>query len=166
LNPDHNPYSPPQAHVADASRTPRIKPRAVQWAVTALWVSYGLTFVHAATIIGDRWRSWPLEHVVLNQLIFELFYAAIIYFVSSGRHWALLVYAVFLGARTVNVILNVPDDWHSSHWLVFVTVLSFSCQYIAMYWLFAEPGRRWFAGSLAAPIDEQEPKGRENFHDQ
>jgi len=89
--------------VAD-SPSPRIKPRHVEWAVIALWVAYGLTFTHAAIIIGDRWMSWPPEYVVLNQLAFELLYVVLIYF---------------------------------------------ACQYIAVYWLFSATGRRWFAHPAA-----------------
>lgn len=145
--PDFNPYAPPRAHVAD-SITPRIKPPTVRWAVIALWVAYGLTFTHAAMVIGNRLRLWPPEYVVLNQLAFELIHAALIYFVSRGQYWARLIYAVLLGLRTLNVIRNFPNDWHGSHGLVLMTVISFSCQYLAMYWLFSEPGRRWFVRSV------------------
>lgn len=135
--------------MADSNRAPRIKPRRVVWAVTALWAAYGLTFIHAAITIGDRWTLWPPAQVVLNQVTFELFYVVLIYFVSSGRYGARLIYAVSLGGRTVNVIRYFPSDWQSSHGLVLLTMLSFSCQYMAMYWLFTEPGRRWFVGSPA-----------------
>jgi hypothetical protein len=149
LHPEHNPYEPPQAQVADSNRAQMIKPQAVRWAVTALWASYGLSFVHAAISIGDRWTVWPPEHVVLSQLGSELFYAVLLAFVSRGEYAARLIYAVLLGVRTVNVIRYIPDDWQSYHGLVLVTAISFSCQYMAMYWLFTEPGRRWFARSLA-----------------
>jgi hypothetical protein len=82
--------------------------------------------------------------VIVNQLVFELVSAALICFVSSGRYWARLVYAVWLGVRTMNVIRNMLADWQSSHGLVLMTVVSFACQYAAMYWLFTEPGRQWF----------------------
>jgi hypothetical protein len=146
--PDSNPYAPPQARVAD-SASPRIKPRHVRWAVIALWVAYGLTFTHAAIIIGDRWMSWPPEYVVLNQLAFELLYVVLIYFVSRGQIWARLLYACLLVPRTLNVARNLPEDWRSSHALVLMTMASFACQYIAVYWLFSATGRRWFARSAA-----------------
>ena len=149
LNLDHNPYAPPQAQVADTKPVPRVRPRTVLWAMTALWVAYALTFVHAAIIIGVPSTLWPPEYVVVNQLVFELFCAALIYFMSGGRYSARLIYAVWLGARTMNVIRNTPGDWQSSHGLVLMTVASFSLQYAAMYWLFTEPGRRWFVGSNA-----------------
>jgi hypothetical protein len=101
-------------------------------------VAYALTFLHAIIAIGIPSTLWPPEYVVVNQLVFELFSAALIYFVSSGRYWARL-----------NVIRNIPADWHSSHGLVLMTVASFACQYAAMYWLFTEPGRRWFIGLQA-----------------
>jgi hypothetical protein len=149
MDADHNPYAPPRAQVTDCKLPPRIKPREITRAMIALWVAYGLTFIHAAIVIGERWTSWPPETVVLNQLAFELLYAALIYFISSGRYWARLIYAVLLGARTVNVILYLPDDWQSIYGLPLLTAISFTCQYTAMYWLFTEPGRRWFLDSRA-----------------
>jgi hypothetical protein len=98
------------------------------------------------------WILWPAESVVLIQLASELFYAAIIYFVSSGRNWARLIYTVLLGIRTANAISYFPDDWRDSHWLVFATIISFSCQYMAVYWLYAGAGRRWFVHSMADPL--------------
>src|SRR5882724_8176822 len=144
LDPEHNPYAPPQAPVANSNRTQRIKPHTVPWAMTALWTAYGLTFVHGAIVIGDRWTVWPPEPVVLSQFTFELFYAVLLVFVSRGEYAARLVYAVALGVRTVNVVGHIPDDWPSSPARVLVTALSFACQYLAMYWVFTEPGRRWF----------------------
>ena len=79
-------------------------PQRILWAMTALWVAYGLTFIHAVVVIGIPSTLWPPEYVVANQLVFELASAALIYFVSSGRYWARLIYAVWLGARTLNVI--------------------------------------------------------------
>jgi hypothetical protein len=114
--------------------------------MTALWVAYTLTFIHALIVIGIPSTLWPPEEIVVSQLVSEIFSAALIYFISGGRYWARLIYAVSLGVRTLNVIRNFPADWQSSHGLVFVTITSFICQYAAMYALFTEPGRRWFAG--------------------
>src|SRR6201999_748289 len=96
-NRNHNPYAPPQAPVANTMPTPRARPRRIQWATTALWVAYALTFLHAAIVIGVPSTLWPPEHVVVNQLVFEFVLAVLIYFVSSGRYWARLIYAVWLG---------------------------------------------------------------------
>jgi hypothetical protein len=116
--------------------------------MTALWVAYALTFIHAV-IIEIHWKFWPPEDGVVQQLIFELVAAALIYLVSRGRYWARLIYAVWLGVRTLNVVRDVTADWQSSHGLVLITVASFACQYAAMYWLFTEPGRQWFVASRA-----------------
>jgi hypothetical protein len=113
--------------------------------MTALWVAYGLSFVHSVIVIGERWLTWPPEFVALSQISSELFYVTLIYFVSRGWYWARLIYVVLLGVRTVNVIQYAHADWQDSHGLVLMTALSFTCQYLAMYWLFTEPGRRWFA---------------------
>jgi hypothetical protein len=116
--------------------------------MTALWVAYALTFIHAV-IIEFHWKLWLPEYGVVNQLVFELVSAALIYLVSSGRYWARLIYAVWLGVRTLNVVRHFAADWQSSHGLVLTTVASFACQYAAMYWLFTEPGRQWFVASQA-----------------
>jgi hypothetical protein len=149
LNLDPNRPTPPLSHVVGSNKAPRIKPRMVKWAVAALWVSFGLSFTHAAIVIGDRLISWPPQRVVLIQVASNLFYAAIILFVSRGRNWARIIYAILLCLRTINVVTYFPDDWRGSHGLLLVTVVSFSCQYIAMYWLWSEPGRGWFVRSLA-----------------
>ena len=52
VKPDHNPYAPPKATVASTKPAPRVKPRSVQWAMTAPWAAFALTVVHAAIIIG------------------------------------------------------------------------------------------------------------------
>jgi len=135
--------------VGDTKPVPRVKPRRIQWAMTALWVAYALTFIHAVVLIGVPSTLWPPEYVVANQLAVELVSAALIYFVSSGRYWARLIYAVWLGGRTMNVIRHILADWQNSYGLVLMTVASFACQYAAMYWLFTEPGRRWFVGPQA-----------------
>jgi hypothetical protein len=147
--PDFNPYSPPQAPVADATSLPRIKPITVRRALTSLWVAYGLAFAHAVIVIGDRWLSWPPRYIALVQLGDELFYAVLIGFLASGRYWARLIYAVLLGVRTLNVIRTAAADWHYSQGLLVMTMISFLCQYVAMYWLFTDPGRRWFVGAAA-----------------
>jgi len=112
-----------------------------------------LSFLHAAIVIGDRWLLWPPKRVVLIQIASELLYAAIIYFISRGRNWARLSFIVLLGVRTANVIRYFPDDWQDSHWLVFITAISFACQYLAVYWLFTGEGRRWFMSLPTATLN-------------
>jgi hypothetical protein len=107
-------------------------------------VSFGLFSAHAAIVLKGRWISWPPEAVAIAQTRDVLLYLVLIYFVSVGRYWARLIYAVWLGVRTVNVIRYAPADWEDSHGLALMTAISFICQYVAMYWLFTEPGRRWF----------------------
>jgi hypothetical protein len=141
---NQNPYAAPQAHVADPVPAPRVKPRTVVWATVALWVSYGLGLVHAAIVLKDRLMSWPPEQIVVANAITELIRAALIYFVSGGRNWARAIYAVLLSTQTVNIILHAQANWQYSERLTLVTATSFMCDYVAMYWLLTEPGRRWF----------------------
>jgi hypothetical protein len=119
----------------------------VRRAVTLLWVAYGLTFLHAMIVIGDRWLSWPLQGIVIRQAMFELFYAALIYLIASGRYAALLAYTVLLVPRTVTVLWNLVDDWDDNPWLVWLAAISFTLQYLALYWSLTPPGRRWFSGA-------------------
>ena len=141
--PTPSPYLPPQSPVADPDSVPIAKPRTVKWAITALWVSYGLTCVHAAIVVGARWLSWPPEIIALAQIVFAGLYWILITLVSEGRFWAQLVYALLLCGRTATVIRYLPSDWQDSHGLELITAVSFLCQYVAMYWLFTKPGRQW-----------------------
>jgi hypothetical protein len=79
---------------------------------------------------------------VIATAIIALISAALVYFVSSGRNWARLIYAGWLAVATVSEILLAPVNWQSSEGLI--TAISYVCDYVAMYWLFTEPGRRWF----------------------
>jgi hypothetical protein len=74
-----------------------------------------------------------------------MFRAALIYFVSTGRYWARLTYAVLLGLQTVNFIRQAPAAWqHHLQVLLSINAIILIFQYMAMFWLFTEPGRRWF----------------------
>jgi hypothetical protein len=102
-------------------------------------VSYGLRLASAAILIGDRWISWPPERIVIEESLSEGGIAVQIYYVSGGRNWARLVYALLLGVRTVNAI------YYTSPGLpMLIMGISLVCEYMSMYWLFTEPGRRWF----------------------
>ena len=94
LNTERNPYAPSHALVLDSDSTHRIKPGMVKWALTALWLSYGLSFMHAAIVLQERLILWPPSRVVLSQLAQERFYAAMISFISSGRNQARIIYSV------------------------------------------------------------------------
>jgi hypothetical protein len=146
MHSDRNPYAPPQAHVADAAPAPRGKPRTVVWATVALCVSYGLMLAHAAIFFQNRSISWPPEPTEIVRTLSFLFYVALIYFVSGGRYWARLIYAVLLAVRTVTVIWSASARWQYSEGLMVIEAISLVCGYMAMYWLFTEPGRRWFRG--------------------
>jgi hypothetical protein len=80
----------------------------------------------------------------IGWVIGMLFRGAQIYFVSRGQYWALLIYAALLGVRTLAVILVVLAARQHSEGQELVSEISLMCDYIAMYWLFTEPGRRWF----------------------
>lgn len=147
VNTEYNPYAPPDAPLGDECRLQRVKPRTAVWAIAALWAAYGITLAHAIIARGDLWLSWPPGLNIINQAVFELVCAVLIYFVSRGQHWASVIYGLYLVVRTIHVIRTAPAEWQGSHSLFLMTVVSFTCQYVAMYWLFIEPGRRWFARS-------------------
>jgi len=115
------------------------------WAIAALWVGYGLTLVHSVINIGpESWMSWPPTLMAIGLTLSGLIYPGLFYFLSKGHYWARLVYGVVLGVRTVNFLRYPLREWQGTEGLLAMTVASFLCQYIAMYWVFTEPGRRWF----------------------
>lgn len=106
-----------------------------------------------AVIVVENWQTSP--PVVLQQTRFELLfyaivtgfallYAALTYFVTSGQSWARLIYAVLLVPATVYDSMHLADYWQFKG-LLLMTIVSYICQYVAMYWFFTDPGRRWFA---------------------
>jgi hypothetical protein len=65
------------------------------WAIAALWVAYGITLAYAIIVGGHLWLSWPPGLGVLNQVVFEVMCAVLIYFVSRGRYAVLVIYGWF-----------------------------------------------------------------------
>ena len=100
-----------------------------------------------ALYVARAGRNRRAHWLATSAVTFEIVLATLIWFISDGRGWARLLYAVWLGVRTLNVIRSLAADWQSSQGLVLMTVASFACQYAAMYGLFTGPGRRWFGGS-------------------
>jgi hypothetical protein len=94
-------------------------------------------FANAAILLQDPSMARPPEQITVGAVL--LFYAALIYLVSGGRYWAGLIYAVLLGVRTVFAI-----RYASPGLLMLIRAISFVCEYMAVYWLFTQPGRRWF----------------------
>jgi hypothetical protein len=142
-DPAGNPYAAPRAGVA-APAGPR--PRQVRWAVTALWVAYGLTFLHGLALVSFDWRFWLSQP---NVLTFELFYLVLIAFITAGRFSAVLLYAVLLVLRTVNIVGSFALSWQAGHWLECLTVGSFALQYLAMFVSLTQPARGWFRAPRA-----------------
>lgn len=137
----HNPYAPPEADVVAA---PGAMPRPVRRAVIALWVAYALIYLQQALDIGTDWRDWLDPSAVWPMLLSALVYGVVIYRLSHGGYLARLLYAVALGARTVDTV-RTPLAWQGPYGMLALTVVTFVLQYLAMYWCFAEPGRRWFS---------------------
>ena len=122
----------------------RTKPKIVVQAIALLWTSYALSVIHVTMTLAYSWSRWSPVRVLPIQLGSLLFYAALIYFVSRGLNWARWTYLALFAARLVNVLLYLPQDLHTSKSLVALTGISFLCLFVAFYWLFTEPGRRWF----------------------
>jgi hypothetical protein len=107
-----------------------------------LWVAFGLANAYPAVSIALG-GSVHLQ-LIVPTAIGDAIWVALIYFVSKGRYWARLIYAVLLAVRTVLYILAAPAVWQRSEVLILMTASSLMCEYMAIYWLFTEPGRRWF----------------------
>lgn len=122
----------------------RSKPRIVVQAIALLGISYALSVIHATMTLGYTWSRWSPVTVLPIQPGSLLFYAALIYFISRGLNWARWIYLALFAARLVNVVLYLPQDLHTSKSLVALTGISFLCLFVALYWLFTDPARRWF----------------------
>ena len=130
---------------------PPVKPRTVAWAIVALWLSYGAAFAAAAinfryplTLIPANQTANGLSILLVTLIVGELCLAALTYFVASGQAWARLIYTVLLALRTAVAILNLSHWRHLDDPVTLMGAVSLVCAYVAMYWLFTDPGRSWF----------------------
>ena len=122
----------------------RPMPRVVAWAVALLWSSYALSVGHEIITLRYVWTSWSPERVLPLHVAGFLVFAALIYFISRGVNWARWTYLVLFAVRLINVLLYLRQDLDASKPLVLITAISFLCLSVAIYWLFTDPGSRWF----------------------
>jgi hypothetical protein len=112
-----------------------------------LGVSYGLSFAQAALFYKHRLilsRLPELIGFVTGQTLNLLIWGPLIYFVSSGRYLARLIYAVLVCLHAATFIPRALAGWPDTVLVNLMAVISIGCECLAMYWLFTEPGRRWF----------------------
>jgi hypothetical protein len=147
---ESNPYAPPVAKVADSVLPRGVRPNEVTRASLLLCIAYVLSMVHVGLLLKYVFRTLAAEPAfIVTQSISLLFYAALIYCISRGQNWARLTYLILIGIRVANVAWTFRYEWSTSKFGVMLTVLSFVCQIIALYWLFTDPGRLWFRRSRA-----------------
>jgi hypothetical protein len=143
---DRNPYSPPQADVRETVEPDPAGPRParVTLAVRLFWIEFALSvidggwsfysatdyFVRASVLVGGA-LSLPLE-------------AWVIYKISRRRNWARFV---ALGAVIISTLLwfgllrqGISRDSGS----LILGALELGLDGIALYLIFANPGRQWF----------------------
>jgi hypothetical protein len=138
-----NPYSPPKATVADVipSETREPRPAAVSWAAALLWLDLALS-------VGDLFLNWwwPANFLgrigrVVTCILFTL-NAWVIYRISTGRNWARwiglvsVIFRISISIPTVGRILAASTDE--------LDMVSNGLIAVALFLLFASPGRRWF----------------------
>jgi hypothetical protein len=146
-DPARDPYAPPRAPLVAARAA---LPRPVRWALTALWLACALTLLNGvAADAGHGALSWPPTLPLWKQITLAACYAWLILRLARGRLATLLLYALLLALLTVMAAWRLPNSWAYSPALACLTVSSLVLQYLAMYWMFTLPGRRWFTAPRA-----------------
>jgi hypothetical protein len=144
---DRNLYSPPSSPISDINKPAgtAVRPSQVSIAVLLLAASLALGTVTTALLQPHYARN---SQTVSVQILTFVLLVWLTYKIWLGRNWARITFAVFWGlgfAFYVPILLKI---FQFSPVAGFINVLQSLLQIVALYFLFSDPGRRWFKGKL------------------
>ena len=143
LGMDENPYSPPRSALTavSVSKPPTGRPSQVALAVQALWLDFGVAWVFILLSIRTVLSSFLAFALTL---VITAASALLIAKISQGRNWARIVFLVsaliYFAERFFVLVIPIQRDMID----LISTVFHVPLQMASLYFLFTEPGRRWF----------------------
>jgi hypothetical protein len=143
---DRNPYSPPQTEVRESVEPDLAGPRPAQVAVAVrlFWIEFALSVVQGGLDLysaADNLARFTAAVAALLSLPAE---ALVIYKIARRRNWARFV---ALGAVVVSALLwfgAIRQGISADPVTGIMGAMELVIDGIALYLLFANPGRQWF----------------------
>lgn len=143
---DRNPYSPPQTEVRETVQPDTAGPRPVQVsiAVWLFWIEFGLSVIQVGLDLYSAADDFARYAALIGALLSLPVEAWVIYKIARRRNWARFV---ALGAVVVSALLwiGVMRQGISADPVNGIMgAVELAIDGIALYLLFANPGRQWF----------------------
>jgi hypothetical protein len=142
---DRNPYSPPQTEVREAvepAAGPR--PRQVTWAVRLLWAEFALSILDFALGGYLKPAGFNFFADLVGSVVTLPLEALVIYKIGRGRNWARYV---ALAAVLLSILLwyGAAREGNAGDAVtVIMGALELMLDAVALFLIFANPGRQWF----------------------
>jgi hypothetical protein len=143
---DHNPYSPPQADVREPAEPDLAGPRParVALAVRLFWIEFALSVVQGGLDFYSAADGFARIAVVVGALLALPLEALVIYKIGRRRNWARWV---ALGAVIISALLwfgAIRQGISADPVEGSMGAIELAIDGVALYLLFANPGRQWF----------------------
>jgi hypothetical protein len=143
---DRNPYSPPQTDVRETVQpdTAGPRPARVSLAVRLFWIEFGLSVVQVGLDLYSAADDFARYAALIGALLSLPAEAWVIYKIARRRNWARFV---ALGAVVVSALLwfrAIRQGISADPVMGIMGAVELAIDGIALYLLFANPGRQWF----------------------
>lgn len=146
----HNPYSPPEAPVADpAALAERPRPKQIAWASWLLWTTVLVGFVSfyvsdtSLDGIPEEQAPYFFAAMIALMLISAGVYLWLIQRMRTGRNWARIALLALL-IITISADFLVPGSLDDTAAYVVTHLLDVALQTLAAVMMFSHPGSTWF----------------------
>jgi hypothetical protein len=143
-DPQHNPYAPPKALVAEPPEgAPMDAPPAVKTAMKLFWISVFLTFIELAL---DWERAAVGVSTMLVLIVTGILCAIQIWLILNigrGRNWARITWLVLFALSLIGTLPSFPELARSAPLYTSVLVIDLLLSLYGFYLVFF-PGRDWF----------------------
>jgi hypothetical protein len=143
---DRNPYSPPQTDVRETVQpdTAGPRPARVSLAVRLFWIEFGLSVVQVGSDLYSAADDFARYAALIGAVLSLPAEAWVIYKIARRRNWARFV---ALGAVVVSALLwfvAIRQGISADPVTGIMGAVELAIDAIALYLLFANPGRQWF----------------------
>ena len=143
---DRNPYSPPQTDVRETVEPDLAGPRParVALAVQLFWIEFALSVVQGGLDFYSATDGFARVAVVVAASLSLPFEALVIYKIARRRNWARFV---ALGAVIISAMLwfgTIRQGISADPVMGIMGAVELVVDAIALYLIFANPGRQWF----------------------
>jgi hypothetical protein len=155
---NNNPYSPPNAPVADVlSLQGYCRPASINVVLTLFLAPMALALIHATFQWWNLRSAVPLASIIVTAVLTTTLIGWLSYKIWQGRNWARIVMLVLF---VIGVLISgpqLPAMFARSRLAAGIFVVQSAAQFAALCIVFFTPARRWFSKVERMPNKPLQP---------